>query len=80
MKKIIIKILKELKLYDKILSVDENENKNNFFQKIITIKFKNHDDKLYIILNAYNKEEFLKNDYSKEIQKQILENKYLFEN
>jgi hypothetical protein len=72
-------ILKDLNLDKNVKNIEESENKNMFYQKTIEIKFKHHDDKAIIVLTAYTKQEFLKNDYSNDIKNQILEQKYLFE-
>ena len=79
MEKLVKEIINKLNLEKNVFSIEESENKNMFFQKIIKISFKEHGDRAQIILNAYNKKEFELNNYEKEIEKQILEQKYLFE-
>lgn len=74
---LILKIFKELDLLDFISYIEFEENKNMYYQKIIHVKLINT-ERFKIILNAYNKKEFEKNDYTNEIKEQILENKYLF--
>lgn len=78
MKNEIKRIIKELNLEKNIKNIEIEENKNMFYQKIISIQFNNHDDRAIIILNAFNKKQFKLNNYEKSIKEQIMGQRYLF--
>lgn len=77
MKEKIKKIAKDLNLSKNIKRIEERIQKDPF-AIIYEIYFKHHDDKVQIFLTAYNKEDFLKNDYSNTIKEQINEDKKYF--